>query len=164
MNIRKAHLSEREDIMRVYAVARTFMAQTGNPHQWGTNYPPIEIITRDITQEKLYVCVEQEKICAVFFYDYGAHIEPCYDVIHDGQWLSDTPYGVVHRVASDGTVKGAGRFALTWAIRQCGHVRIDTHDDNKVMQHVLTSMGFQRVGWINVLQDDAPRHAFEIIA
>ena len=38
--IQKANLSQLPQIMEIYAQARTFMAQTGNPDQWGSQYPP----------------------------------------------------------------------------------------------------------------------------
>ena len=81
--------------------------------------------------------------------------------ITDGAWLDDSPYGVVHRIATDGSVKGAGSFCLNWAYEQCGHMRIDTHGDNKVMQNMVKKLGFVHCGTIYVEEDDNPRLAFE---
>ena len=64
-------------------------------------------------------------------------VDPTYAVIYDGAWPSDEPYGVVHRIASAGTVKGAGAYCLNWAFEQCQNLRIDTHKDNFVMQNLL---------------------------
>ena len=64
-------------------------------------------------------------------------------------------------MASDGTVKGTGRFCINWAFEQCGHLRMDTHGDNSVMQRLLESMGFRRCGIIYVTEDDYPRIAYE---
>ena len=44
--------------------------------------------------------------------------------------------------------KVIGAFCINWAIAQCGHLRIDTHGDNKVMQHLLTKLGFRHCGTI----------------
>ena len=52
--------------------------------------------------------------------------DPDYQVI-EGAWLNEEPYGVVHRITSDGTVKGAASACLTWAFGQCGNLKIDTH-------------------------------------
>ena len=54
-----------------------------------------------------------------------------------------------------------GQFCLGWAYEQCGHLRIDTHTDNKVMQNLLKKLGFIRCGIIYVIEDDNPRYAFE---
>lgn len=53
---------------------------------------------------------------------------------------SDT-YGVVHRLAGDGSEKGIGAFCIDWAFSKCGNLRIDTHGDNIVMQNLLKKLG-----------------------
>ncbi|MBR2761458.1 MAG: GNAT family N-acetyltransferase, partial [Solobacterium sp.] len=81
--------------------------------------------------------------------------------ITDGEWMEDSPYGVVHRIAADGSEKGTGSFCISWAYEQCGHLRIDTHTDNIVMQNLLTKLGFTHCGTIYVHEDRDPRMAFE---
>ena len=57
MYIRKAKIEELDRIMNIYAYARAFMAETGNPKQWGaTNWPPKDLIEQDIAQGKCHVC------------------------------------------------------------------------------------------------------------
>ena len=165
MEIRKSKPEDLDRIMAIYARARDFMASTGNPKQWGTNkWPPRELVENDIAVQKSYVCIENDEVEAVFYYDFGPHVEPCYDVIHEGRWSVDSPYGVVHRIASSGKCKGAGAFCITWAFEQSGHLRIDTHPDNHVMQKLLGKLGFSRCGIIYVKQDPDPRLAFEKIS
>ena len=162
MTIRKSTERDFNRIMEVYAMAREFMAQHGNPNQWGpTGWPPETLVRRDIGHGKSYVCEYGGRIIGVFFYDFGKDIEPTYAHIEDGLWLDDSPYGVVHRIASDGSVKGVGSACINWAFSQCGHLRIDTHGDNVVMQHLLTKLGFTHCGTIFVEEDDYPRLAFE---
>ncbi len=72
-------------------------------------------------------------------------------------------YGVVHRIASDGSEKGIGSFCIRWALEQCGHLRIDTHGDNTVMQGMLEKLGFTHCGTIYVYEDNDPRLAYEKI-
>jgi RimJ/RimL family protein N-acetyltransferase len=163
MRIRDTTTADLDRVMEIYATARAFMAAHGNPNQWGpTNWPPRELIARDIAAHKSYVCqTDDDKIAAVFFYDYGERIDPCYDVIHDGAWLDDGPYGVVHRIAGDGSMPGIGTFCMQWAWEQCRHLRVDTHGDNVVMQHLLEKLGFVRCGTIYVEEDPFPRIAYE---
>lgn len=161
-HIRKADISELPAIMKIYAHARKFMAEHGNPNQWGkTNWPPEELVRQDIENGKCYACMDAGHLAGVFYYDYGADIEPSYRRIESGGWLKDTPYGVVHRIASDGTAKGVGSSCINWAFEQSGHLRIDTHPDNEVMQNLLVKLGFQRCGVIHVVEDDDPRFAYE---
>ncbi|MCR5088266.1 MAG: GNAT family N-acetyltransferase [Oscillospiraceae bacterium] len=163
MRIRKSTEEDLTRIMEIYAGAREFMARHGNPKQWGpTCWPPEELIRRDIRNGCSYVCVNDAgRITGTFFFIYGKDIEPTYRVITDGTWLDDSPYGVVHRLAADGSEKGTGSFCLNWAYEQCGHLRIDTHGDNTVMQNAVRKLGFIHCGTIHVEEDNYPRLAYE---
>lgn len=158
MEIRKAKYEELDRIMAIYARARGFMAAHGNPNQWGNTEPPQAAVEQDIELGKCHVCVEQDEIAAVFYY--AVEEDPTYAKIYDGQWPDDKPYGVVHRIASAGTVKGAGAFCLNWAYSQCGNLRIDTHRDNIVMQNLLGKLGFQYCGIIHI-KSGAERLAYQ---
>ena len=70
--------------------------------------------------------------------------------ITDGQAYVLEEKGKVHRLASDGTVKGAGRACLTYCSDRQPYLRIDTHKNNLPMQKVIESFGFKRCGIITV--------------
>lgn len=159
MKIRKTQLIEIDKVMEVYAAAREFMKRTGNPNQWGSSNPPQSKIERDIKNGNSYVCEEDGDILGAFTYIYGEE-DPTYISIENGQWLNDRPYGVLHSVASAVAGKGTGKFCINWALKQCGNVRIDTHEDNKVMQSLLKKMGFTHCGTI-YLENGDPRLAFQ---
>ena len=169
MEIRKAETKDLDRIMEIYELARRFMAESGNPHQWGdNNWPPRDLIEKNIGEGKLYACVEtglmdceEDSVHGVFYYDFGDDIDATFRTIEEGAWLNDEPYGVVHRIASDGRVKGMGKYCIDWAVKESGNLRIDTHGDNKVMQNLLGKMGFVRCGIIHVPQDNYPRIAFQ---
>ena len=165
MNIRHSREEELPILMKLYEHARQFMAANGNPNQWGpTNWPPKSLILSDIREGKSYVCTCEDEIVGTFFYDFGKDVEPNYQTIEDGAWLADSPCGVLHRMASSGTVKGVGSACIQWAFRQCGHLRIDTHNDNRVMQNLLSKNGFVHCGTIYVPEDSYPRLAYEKIS
>jgi len=163
MRIRKSTGRDLDRMMAIYASARDFMARHGNPDQWGpTQWPPENLIRKDIADGNSYVCENDAgTVVGTFFFTQGADIEPTYRTITDGAWLDDSPYGVVHRIASDGSEKGIGSFCISWAYGRCGHLRIDTHGDNSVMQNLLGKLGFVHCGTIYVEEDDAPRLAYE---
>ena len=162
MEIRKTRIEDLERAMAIYAHARAFMAAHGNPNQWGpTRWPPEDLIRRDIAQGKSYVCLSDDRIVGVFYFDQGPEIEPTYAHIEDVTWRDNSPYGVVHRIASDGSARGTGAFCINWAYDQCGHLRIDTHGDNRVMQGLLSKLGFVHCGTIFVREDSDPRLAYE---
>ena len=117
-----------------------------------------------MTKTNSYVCVHEERIVGTFFFRFGPDIEPTYRTIVDGAWLYDGPYGVIHRMAGDGSVRGIGAFCIEWALGQCGHLRIDTHGDNTVMQRLLEKLCFMHCGTIYVEEDPYPRLAYEKLA
>ncbi len=107
MKIRKTTLADLPRVMEIYALAREFMAANGNPTQWAErNWPPEDLIRSDIAAGDSYVCEHDGRVIAVFYYVEGPDIEPTYRVIEDGDWADDSPYGVVHRIATDGSVRG----------------------------------------------------------
>lgn len=165
MLIRKSTELDFDRIMAIYKRARKYMAGHGNPNQWGpTNWPPAALIHNDIKDGNSYVCVNGKgTVIGTFFFIQGEDIEPTYRQISDGSWIEDSPYGVIHRLAGDGSEKGIGAFCINWAFRQCGHLRIDTHGDNKVVQKIAGNLGFVHCGTIYVEEDNYPRLAFEKI-
>ncbi|MBD5503627.1 MAG: GNAT family N-acetyltransferase [Lachnospiraceae bacterium] len=164
MEIRHSTEKDLNRIMEIYEYARDFMAKHGNPNQWGpTNWPPEELIHSDIAAGCSYVCTHENRIVGTFFFQQGKDIEPTYHTIENGAWLADSAYGVIHRLAGDGTVNGIGYYCIEWAFKQCGHLRVDTHGDNQVMQNLLNKCGFVHCGTIHVVEDDYPRLAYEKI-
>lgn len=164
MEIRHATEKDIYPIMEIYEYARRFMAEHGNPNQWGpTNWPPKELIQSDIVTGNSYICIHGDKIVGTFFFTQGRDIEPTYNMIENGAWLDDSPYGVIHRLAGNGTVNGIGNFCINWAFEKCGHLRVDTHGDNRVMQNLLEKSGFIHCGTIYVKEDYYPRLAYEKI-
>lgn len=155
--IRRALPSDREDILEIYAHARRFMREAGNPTQWGEIYPPEPLVDEDLRLGRSYLWVEEGRPQAVFAMIPGD--DPWYQVI-EGAWLNDRPYCAVHRVASRGEVKGVATKCLQWCLEQCPNIRIDTHSDNQPMQRVLAKNGFTYCGVITC-DDGTPRIAYQ---
>lgn len=154
--------ANREDLSRIeeiYAGARKFMAETGNPNQWGKSHPPVKQLVSDIAEDKLYVITDNSGIHGVFYFHVGT--DPTYAKIFGGAWRSDTPYGTIHRIAGDGS-GGILNTAVAFGKSQINHLRIDTHEDNKVMQRAVEKQGFQRQGEI-ITDDGTPRIAYDLI-
>ncbi len=158
MEIRKATMADLNTLLQMYKNARIFMAKHGNPNQWGDSRPSSETIKTDIKNGHQYICVEGGLIAATFFYLHER--DETYDIIYEGCWLCDDPYGVVHRITSNGSVKGAASYCLQWAFDQCGNLRIDTHKDNYIMQNLLKKNGFSYCGVI-ICEDGTERLAYQ---
>lgn len=156
--IRLAKCEELDAVMGIYAIARKYMADNGNPTQWPASYPNREILKKDIQGDQLFVYVEKNEIHGVFVLIIGP--ETTYSHIEDGSWKNDNPYGTIHRVASDGTVHGVFNRCLDFCLQRISNLRIDTHKDNHTMQHLIEKFGFEKCGTIYV-RDRSPRIAYQ---
>ena len=157
--IRKARWEDLPRIEEIYAYARSFMAASGNPNQWGKTNPPAAQLKRDIENRLLFVVTEGEQIHGVFYFYIGE--DPTYHTIEDGVWASNTPYGTIHRIAGDGS-GGILKAAVEFCSKKICHLRIDTHHDNIVMQRAVEKLGFIRRGIIYIA-DGSPRIAYDRI-
>lgn len=156
MDIRKATLSDWEKIQAVYARARAYMRQTDNPNQWGQHAPADHILRNDIDKGQLYV-IQEDDIEGVFALIPGD--DPTYQYI-EGKWLNDKPYAAIHRVASAGNKKGILEVCLSYCHQIYPELKIDTHKDNLIMQHLLCKHGFIQCGTIYLANGD-PRIAYQ---
>ena len=159
--IRKALPADFDHILTIYAAARAHMAQAGNPNQWGSHKPQRETLIEDIKSQISHVMEEDGRIYGTFVFFIGD--DPTYHIIDDGEWLNDEPYGVIHRVASDGSRKGLMGEIADYTKSMCSNLRIDTHHDNHIMQRAVEKQGFKRCGII-YLEDGNPRIAYHYAA
>lgn len=159
LTVRSAENTDLARIQEIYGIARRFMAENGNPTQWPSTYPPSDLLEEDIAAGHLFVITDSTAIHGVFAFILGD--DPTYAVIENGSWRSNAPYGTIHRIASDGT-GGIFPTALTFARSKTDHLRIDTHADNKPMQHQVTKHGFSYRGIIYT-DNGTPRLAYDRI-
>ena len=152
MIIRNTLSSDLDAVMEIYSQAREFMRKSGNPTQWGEAYPSRELIESDIASGFAYVVENNGEVVAAFFFRIGT--DPTYLRIYGGEWLDDSTYGVIHRIA----VKYRGRGIITevfdYCSTLCKSIRIDTHADNIPMQKALAKHGFIRCGIIYLVNGD----------
>lgn len=154
--IRKAKWEDLPRIEEIYAQARSFMQSHGNPNQWGKANPPTLQLEQDIHNQLLYVLTDESGIHGVFYFYIGP--DPTYEII-EGAWHWDIPYGTIHRIAGDGS-GGILKAAVTYTQSLSQYIRIDTHQDNWVMQHALEKLCFQPCGIIYIA-DGSPRMAYD---
>ena len=156
--IRHTDMSDLADVMKIYAYAREQMKLNGNPNQWGNTRPAESAIINDIRNRNSYVIEKDGVICGVFAFIIGE--DPTYKII-EGQWVNDTePYGAIHRVASGGIINGVFERCLEFCAERISNLRVDTHHDNKIMQHKIEKNGFVKCGII-YLEEGSPRIAYQ---
>ena len=160
MRIRTATIDDLDVIMDIYDAARQTMRENGNMNQWINGYPERAMIEADIADGVSYVVEGPDGLPhGVFLFAIGD--DPTYAVIDDGAWLDDAPYGVIHRIGNDGTLRGMLPFVVEQCLQKIDNLRIDTHADNAIMHHVLAKCGFVRCG-IVYCHDGSPRVAYQL--
>ena len=173
MMIRPATPADLPALRPVFEAAKAIMRADGNPDQWSApGFPPEDLLLRDIERGGGYVLesvmpgtnlsVMPGLTGHLTLRGYFALLpspEPTYDRI-DGAWLTDEPYGVIHRIASYPEDHGIFASIIDFAAARYAHLRIDTHRDNRIMQHLLSKHGFTCCGII-WLADGTPRLAYE---
>ena len=156
--IRLAKEEEIVGLLEIYDGAKAYMVRTGNPTQWNGSYPDRETLKEDIEKEQLFVMERDGRIYGCFALIGGE--DPTYAVIEGGSWKSDTPYGTIHRIASDGSRRGVFEECIAFAREAYNHLRVDTHEDNRPMQKVILENDFTYQGIIYI-EDGTPRLAYE---
>ena len=153
----------------VFEAAKGIMRADGNHDQWSApGFPDDSILLRDIARGGGFVIESTVMpgltghLAAPRIVAYFALLpspEPTYDVI-DGAWLTDEPYGVIHRMASYPEAHGIFSTIIDYATSRFAHLRIDTHRDNRIMRHLIEKYGFTYCGII-WLEDGTERLAYE---
>lgn len=133
-------------LQEIFAVARRFMAETGNPRQWTDGYPSEQLLREDILSGDSYVIEYYGETVATFLLRGGE--DPTYRNIYGGAWLDNGPYATIHRIAGSGKMKGVVHTAVAFALQSFDSIRIDTHRNNLVMQRALGKEGFAYCGII----------------
>ena len=170
-------------VLPVFEAAKAIMRADGNLEQWSApGFPGEDLLLRDIDRDGGYVILSDEispraslgrddrivissgaeggvEKSIVAYFALLPSPEPTYDHI-EGAWLTDEPYGVLHRIASYPDVHGVFSAIIDFAAARFPHLRIDTHRDNRIMQHVIDAAGFTYCGII-WLDDGTERLAYE---
>ncbi len=156
LSIRRATVDDLPTLQAIYAHARSFMKANGNPSQWKDNRPKASAIDEDLHLQRMYVMEDENGIHGVFALVSGP--DPTYGEI-EGAWKNEEPYLVLHRLASDGQVHGLFDQMVAFARTFGMDLRIDTHENNAIMRHLIEKNGFDYCGII-LTDDGTPRLAY----
>jgi len=151
--IREAKPIDTPEIMLVMEAAKKIMRSSGNMHQWADGYPSEAVILSDMEKHGGFVVEDAGRI--VGYFAFLPSPEPTYSKIYDGAWLDDAlSYHVVHRIASYPDVHGIFSDIMAFCLSHDANIRIDTHQDNRIMQHNILKHGFTYCGIIYLANGD----------
>ena len=152
--IREARPTDITDIMQVMGAAKKIMRSSGNMLQWGDGYPSEAVIFSDMERHGGFVIEDAGRI--VGYFAFLASPEPTYSKIYEGEWLDDAQsYHVIHRIASYPDVHGVFHDIMDFCFSHDANIRIDTHEDNRIMQNNIEKCGFTYCGIIYLANGDA---------
>ena len=151
--IREASPTDIADIMQLMEAAKKIMRSSGNMHQWGEGYPSEAVIRADMMKKSGFVIEDENRI--VGYFAFLPSPEPTYHNIFGGRWLNDErPYHVIHRIASYSDAHGIFQSIMDFCFSKENNIRIDTHRDNRIMQHNILKHGFTYCGIIYLASGD----------
>ncbi|KRK48912.1 GNAT family N-acetyltransferase [Secundilactobacillus kimchicus] len=158
MYLRRAEMRDLPQIETIIQDGKELL-RAQNIDQWQGNYPDTKVLVDDIQNGHTMVLVDHNEVLGT------AAVIPAPDKSYtgiDGEWLTkDDHYVSIHRVAVSAKHRGQGlsgklfdaMFAEIDKAATVDGIRIDTHPQNKGMQHVIKKMGFTETGHVQVMTD-----------
>ena len=159
MQFRPANPADFDDILRITAAARAYLAAQGSD-QWAGGNPTPERIREDIARGFDQLAVDEKTGAVLGVVAAVDEPEADYDNLTSGAWLTEarndpaqgpSTYMVLHRmaVAPEARRRGVATFLLAECLklaraRGFASVRVDTHHKNTPMQGGFEKAGFTR--------------------
>lgn len=162
LSYKKANEADVESIWKALQEGISRRKNDGS-NQWQDGYPNIKTVEDDIKKGFGYIWKENEILvgyAAVIF-----EIEPAYSNIV-GNWLSDNPYVVIHRVVVSKDFIGRGVSKIIFediekiAIsNKIFSIKVDTNFDNLAMLKIVEKLNYTYCGEVHFR--GSPRKGFE---
>ena len=157
-----ARWEEVADVMDILRDGRAFQRQQGFV-QWDDAHPPREAVEGDIRRGDGVAIRVDGTLAGYLCLSFDG--DPAYPAIV-GAWRFEEAYAVIHRMAISEQFRGRGLTGAVFRLagemaeaRGVAVLRIDTHEDNLRMRHVLEKHGFAQCG--TVVQNGGLRLAFD---
>ncbi|MDD3171707.1 MAG: GNAT family N-acetyltransferase [Bacilli bacterium] len=158
--VRKGEFKDLLGIMSVIDDAKELFRLNGSTQWQDTDgYPNANTFIKDLEENEVLVCVDDEKIIGVVVVSYKE--EECYKTITQGKWLNDNHYAVIHRLAvkKEYYHQGVARLLLDKVEylvieRNIYDIKADTHEKNIAMQHLLETSDYSYTGVVYLLRPD----------
>jgi ribosomal protein S18 acetylase RimI-like enzyme len=162
--VRKALVQDIPNIKKITEACAQHMIDQGI-YQWNKNYPSLEVLTKDVKANNVYVyLLEQEIIATVMF---SMEMDDFYRKI---DWLTqDAKQLYVHRLAvhpayqGQGIARGLMDFGEALAKeKECLSIRLDTFSQNPRNNRFYKARQYQQVGQVFFAQkSEHPFYCYE---
>lgn len=167
--LRQARIDDLPKVNEIIEGAKRTLRNRG-VDQWQMGYPDEAILKQDLAEGINYVLILDGEVVGTAALQQG--YDKNYQEITRGTWSKDSEvtYSIIHRIAVEPGHQGQHlSSALIQQLLTISYhlgykdVRIDTHPENLVMQHVIASNGFTEKGIITMDEDDGDRKAYQIL-
>jgi len=162
--LRKTTAEDINQVMEIIKQAKAYLKVSG-VDQWQDEYPNEEIIKQDVVDGYGYVLESEGRVVGTVALSFDG--EPWYDNIYDGKWITNEDFLVIHRLAVSDDVRGtdAALEMMRQAEKLCelrgvSSIKIDTHEDNVIMQKFVKKNGFEYCGMV-ILGSEGERLCYE---
>ena len=162
---RLARIEDIDSVMEVIEDARALLKEEGNG-QWQFGYPDRSDLLNDIKNKELYCIIDNgviASVCAITGY------EESYMHFYEGWWKTDQDYLVIHRVAVRESYRGKGYGKALFDVfievakeKRIHSLRIDTHENNSLLLHIMKEKGFEYCGRA-ILPPNKDRVMYELV-
>lgn len=172
--VRKIKVSEIYDAYNIIENGREILKRDGC-NQWQDGNPNLAKIKDYVSKGQLYGVFDDGVLCFVGAVICG-EIESSYKHLYSGDWqLYTSDYITIHSVAVKKEYQGKGLYNyffdfVTTEAKCCPNhsiksIRIDTHSDNKRMQHIIEKRGFVYCGivYLDFLKTNRKRSVYELV-
>ncbi len=165
MMIRKAEISDLENIMKMYNSCVGGMLKNGID-QWDETYPNAEIIAEDLELGTYFVAEVDGQIVG------GINIDRQQDPTYlDINWQDDSnQFLVVHRlgVKTENWGDGIGKALMIFTEQlvketDLSSIRLDTYSGNPKAMNFYLRLGYNELGTIDLKPNKKKYHCFEKI-
>lgn len=165
--VRKGTAADLPAIMSIIDDARAFLHAQGI-NQWQGTYPDEAAVKADIEKGTNRLLMVDDAVAGNASLLAGP--DPFYGKIDGAGWSGNAPYMMIHRFAVSAKIRGQhlSKFFMSNLISEAygrGYrdLRIDTHAQNLIMQHVITGNGFTYRGVVYLDEPVPERNAYQLL-
>ena len=162
--IRKAVVEDIPQIKKITEACAQHMIDQGI-YQWNKNYPSLEVLTKDVKANNVYVYLVEQKIVGTVMFSMEMD-----DFYHEIDWLTqDAKQLYVHRLAvhphyqKQGIARALMDFGEALAKeKKCLSIRLDTFSKNPRNNRFYQARQYQQVGQVFFSQkSEHPFYCYE---
>lgn len=169
ISVIKATDGNLEDVFEIIKKCQELLKKQGSPQWSNEDAPTISSIKKAINSSLVYILIIKDKIVGTAILT--EEKEEAYSTIQYGSWAGkENSYFSIHRFAISPEEGGKGYAKLFFKLltliaieNGARDIRVDTYPENRPMQKVILSCGFEFRGIVRLPFSNGERYAYQKI-